>query len=141
MGTMRCMGTSSGDELRCQGLNFAGADLSRLDLRHINFKMANLAGANLSMCNLEYVNFENADLRGANLEGANLNGSCFARSNCNEARFVRCNFFTESAANNAPGGRRTTPDQRAAHNAHNGPFGQWWVDQHGAWRELLGSAV
>lgn len=33
------MRTSHENELRFQGVNMAGADLSRLDLRHINFKV------------------------------------------------------------------------------------------------------
>lgn len=52
----------------CQGLNFNGADLSRLDLRYINFKMANLRGANLSHANLSGANLERADLSMACLD-------------------------------------------------------------------------
>lgn len=58
--------------LRClfpsQGLNFSGADLSRLDLRYINFKMANLSRCNLTYANLCCSNLERADLSGANLD-------------------------------------------------------------------------
>lgn len=35
------MSTSNITELRFQGVNLAGADLSRLDLRNINFKVIN----------------------------------------------------------------------------------------------------
>lgn len=52
----------------CQGLNFNGADLSRLDLRYINFKMANLRGANLTHTNLSGANLERADLSMACLD-------------------------------------------------------------------------
>lgn len=51
-----------------QGLNFNGADLSRLDLRYINFKMANLRGVNLSHANLSGANLERADLSMACLD-------------------------------------------------------------------------
>lgn len=51
-----------------QGLNFSGADLSRLDLRYINFKMANLSRCNLMHANLCCSNLERADLSGANLD-------------------------------------------------------------------------
>lgn len=51
-----------------QGLNFSGADLSRLDLRYINFKMANLSRCNLTHANLCCSNLERADLSGANLD-------------------------------------------------------------------------
>ena len=33
------MGTPTSSELRFQGVNLVGADLSRLDLRNINFKV------------------------------------------------------------------------------------------------------
>lgn len=51
-----------------KGLNFSGADLSRLDLRYINFKMANLSRCNLTHANLCCSNLERADLSGANLD-------------------------------------------------------------------------
>lgn len=51
-----------------QGLNFQTANLSRLDLRYINFKYAILRNANLSGANLSYCNFERADLSGAVLD-------------------------------------------------------------------------
>uniref|UniRef100_A0A672QYQ5 BTB/POZ domain-containing protein KCTD9 n=1 Tax=Sinocyclocheilus grahami TaxID=75366 RepID=A0A672QYQ5_SINGR len=59
-----------------QGLNFSGADLSRLDLRYINFKMANLSRCNLTYANLCCSNLErNCDLSGCDLQEANLRGS------------------------------------------------------------------
>lgn len=51
-----------------QGLNFSGADLSRLDLRYINFKMANLSRCNLAHANLCCANLERADLSGSVLD-------------------------------------------------------------------------
>uniref|UniRef100_A0A8C8J6R6 BTB/POZ domain-containing protein KCTD9 n=1 Tax=Oncorhynchus tshawytscha TaxID=74940 RepID=A0A8C8J6R6_ONCTS len=62
------LATPTKSELRCQGLNFSGADLSRLDLRYINFKMANLSRCNLTHANLCCSNLERADLSGANLD-------------------------------------------------------------------------
>lgn len=46
----------------------AEADLSRLDLRHINFKYANLHKAKLTGANLSYCCLERTDLSQANLE-------------------------------------------------------------------------
>lgn len=43
-------------------MNFTNANLSKLDLRYINFKYAVLKNANLSGANLSYCNFERADL-------------------------------------------------------------------------------
>lgn len=52
-------------QLRFQGVNLEGADLSYLDLRNTNFKHANmprvnLTGANLSYCNMERANLSNS---------------------------------------------------------------------------------
>ncbi|NWY67401.1 KCTD9 protein, partial [Erithacus rubecula] len=62
------LATPTKSELRCQGLNFSGADLSRLDLRYINFKMANLSRCNLAHANLCCANLERADLSGSVLD-------------------------------------------------------------------------
>lgn len=61
----------------CQGLNFNGADLSRLDLRYINFKMANLRGTNLTHSNLSGANLERADLSMASLDVSVMTGLLF----------------------------------------------------------------
>ena len=45
-----------------------GADLSNLDLRYINFKLANLAGCDLSGADLGNCCLERADLTGACLD-------------------------------------------------------------------------
>uniref|UniRef100_A0AAR2KWE4 KHA domain-containing protein n=1 Tax=Pygocentrus nattereri TaxID=42514 RepID=A0AAR2KWE4_PYGNA len=86
------LATPTKSELRCQGLNFSGADLSRLDLRYINFKMANLSRCNLSQANLCCSNLERADLSGANLDGANLQGVKMLCSNAEGASLKGCNF-------------------------------------------------
>ncbi|XP_040013655.1 BTB/POZ domain-containing protein KCTD9b isoform X1 [Xiphias gladius] len=86
------LATTTKSELRCQGLNFNGADLSRLDLRYINFKMANLRGANLTHANLSGANLERADLSMACLDGANLQGVKMLCTNAEGASLRSCNF-------------------------------------------------
>lgn len=54
---LRLLSTPTNKELRCQGMNFTNANLSKLDLRYINFKYAVLKNANLSGANLSYCNF------------------------------------------------------------------------------------
>ncbi|XP_054167125.1 BTB/POZ domain-containing protein KCTD9-like [Oppia nitens] len=78
--------TATSSELRFQGVNLAGADLSRLDLSYINFKYANLKGARLQGANLSYCCLERADLSSSNIEGATLFGCkmvCANLENCN----------------------------------------------------------
>lgn len=86
------LATPTKSELRCQGLNFSGADLSRLDLRYINFKMANLSRCNLTHANLCGTNLERADLSNANLDGANLQGVKMLCTNAEGASLKGCNF-------------------------------------------------
>ncbi|KTG42406.1 hypothetical protein cypCar_00011162 [Cyprinus carpio] len=86
------LATPTKSELRCQGLNFSGADLSRLDLRYINFKMANLSRCNLTHANLCGTNLERADLSSANLDGANLQGVKMLCTNAEGASLKGCNF-------------------------------------------------
>uniref|UniRef100_A0A8C2HJG2 Potassium channel tetramerization domain containing 9b n=1 Tax=Cyprinus carpio TaxID=7962 RepID=A0A8C2HJG2_CYPCA len=86
------LATPTKSELRCQGLNFSGADLSRLDLRYINFKMANLSRCNLTHANLCGTNLERADLSSANLDGANLQGVKMLCTNAEGASLIGCNF-------------------------------------------------
>ncbi|XP_060712387.1 BTB/POZ domain-containing protein KCTD9 isoform X2 [Hemiscyllium ocellatum] len=86
------LATPTKSELRCQGLNFRGTDLSRLDLRYINFKMANLSNCNLSHANLCSSNLERADLSGAILDGANLQGVKMLCCNAEGASLKGCNF-------------------------------------------------
>ncbi|XP_035891410.1 BTB/POZ domain-containing protein KCTD9 [Anopheles stephensi] len=59
-------------ELRFQGVHLAGINLSKMDLRNINFKYACLSHCNLSNANLSWCCLERAELRFANLEGAKL---------------------------------------------------------------------
>lgn len=66
-------------ELRFQGVNLRGADLSKLDLRSINFKYANLHGCKLIGANLSWCCLERADLSHAILDGAQLLG-CVEKS-------------------------------------------------------------
>lgn len=89
---MSLMTTPTNCELRCQGLNFAGADLSKLDLRHVNFKYANLRHVNLSGANLSYCNFERSDLCGATLDGATLLGVKMLCTQLDGASLRSCNF-------------------------------------------------
>ncbi|XP_012972743.1 BTB/POZ domain-containing protein KCTD9 isoform X1 [Mesocricetus auratus] len=86
------LATPTKSELRCQGLNFSGADLSRLDLRYINFKMANLSRCNLAHANLCCANLERADLSGSVLDCANLQGVKMLCSNAEGASLRLCNF-------------------------------------------------
>ncbi|KAM4676214.1 BTB/POZ domain-containing protein KCTD9 isoform 2-T2 [Discoglossus pictus] len=86
------LATPTKSELRCQGLNFSGTDLSRLDLRYINFKMANLSRCNLSHANLCGASLERADLSGSVLDGANLQGVKMLCSNAEGASLKGCNF-------------------------------------------------
>uniref|UniRef100_A0A8C6K8Q6 BTB/POZ domain-containing protein KCTD9 n=1 Tax=Nothobranchius furzeri TaxID=105023 RepID=A0A8C6K8Q6_NOTFU len=79
-------------EALIKGLNFTGADLSRLDLRYINFKMANLRGTNLSHANLSGANLERADLSLACLDAANLQGVKMLCTNAEGASLRGCNF-------------------------------------------------
>lgn len=79
-------------ELRFQGVNLAGADLRRLDMRRINFKYANLSRCQLSFANLSNCCLERADLSHANLENAQLisvKGLC---ANLEGANLKNANF-------------------------------------------------
>lgn len=88
----RLIATPPDWELRCQGINFEEANLSKLDLRHVNFKYAVLRRANLSSANLSFCNFERADLAGAKLDGANLLGVKMLCANLEAASMHACNF-------------------------------------------------
>lgn len=89
---LRLMNTPSNCELRCQGLNFTGANLSKLDLRYVNFKYAVLRRANLCGANLSYCNFERADMSGALLNNSNLLGAKMVCVNLEGASLQGCNF-------------------------------------------------
>ncbi|XP_070539871.1 BTB/POZ domain-containing protein KCTD9-like [Ptychodera flava] len=86
------MKTPTTSQLRCQGVNFHGADLSKLDLRSINFKSANLSRADLSGANLSFCSLERANLSGAKLDGADLQGVKMVLANLEGASLRGCNF-------------------------------------------------
>ena len=69
-----------------------GADLSKLDLRCINFKYAKLKGCQLHGANLSKCNMERADLSNAHLDGAQLLGVRMVCSNLEKASLQNCNF-------------------------------------------------
>ncbi|PSN30952.1 BTB/POZ domain-containing protein KCTD9 [Blattella germanica] len=79
-------------ELRFQGVNLAGSDLSRLDLRNINFKYACLHGCRMVGANLSWCCLERADLSHAQLEGAQLLGVKMLCANLEGANLRGCNF-------------------------------------------------
>lgn len=79
-------------ELRFQGVNLAGSDLSRLDLRSINFKYACLHGCRMVGANLSWCSMERADLSHAQLEGAQLLGVKMLCANLEGANLRGCNF-------------------------------------------------
>ncbi|XP_026283791.1 BTB/POZ domain-containing protein KCTD9 isoform X1 [Frankliniella occidentalis] len=79
-------------ELRFQGVNLAGSDLSRLDLRYINFKYACLHGCRMVGANLSWCCLERADLSHAQLEGAHLLGVKMLCANLEGANLRGCNF-------------------------------------------------
>ncbi|XP_033756083.1 BTB/POZ domain-containing protein KCTD9-like isoform X1 [Pecten maximus] len=89
---LRLLSTPTNKELRCQGMNFTGANLSKLDLRYINFKYAILKNANLAGANLSYCNFERADLNKTILDSANLLGVKMLCANLEGASLRGCNF-------------------------------------------------
>ncbi|CAG9862364.1 unnamed protein product [Phyllotreta striolata] len=79
-------------ELRFQGVNLAGSDLSRLDLRNINFKYANLQMCNLMSSNLSWCCLERADLSFAVLDSAQLLGVKSLCANFKGVSMKNCNF-------------------------------------------------
>ncbi|XP_050698620.1 BTB/POZ domain-containing protein KCTD9-like [Eriocheir sinensis] len=79
-------------ELRFQGVSLRCADLSKLDLRNINFKFADLSGCNLSGANLNGCCLERANLSGATLEGAQLLNVRLLCANLEGANLRACNF-------------------------------------------------
>lgn len=87
-------------ELRFQGVDLTGANLSKLDLRSINFKYAILKNANLSGCNLSYACLERADLSGCNLDGANLFGVRMICANLENSSLRGVNAEVDSSISN-----------------------------------------
>jgi uncharacterized protein YjbI with pentapeptide repeats len=68
-------------------VDFTGANLSNLDLSHINFEGVSLGGANLSHSNLQWSNFSGVKCMLANFEGANLHLSDFTGALAINANF------------------------------------------------------
>ncbi|CAL1525959.1 unnamed protein product [Lymnaea stagnalis] len=97
---LRLLATPTNQELRCQGMNFSGANLSKLDLRYINFKYAILKNANLSGANLSFCNFERADLCKAFIDSANLMGVKMLCANL-EGTSMRGCYFEDPAGSRA----------------------------------------
>nr|XP_018905383.1 PREDICTED: BTB/POZ domain-containing protein KCTD9 [Bemisia tabaci] len=87
-------------ELRFQGVNLAGADLSRLDLRYINFKYACLHGCRMNGANLSWCWLERADLSHAQMEGAQLLGVRMLCANLESANLRGC-YFEDPAGSRA----------------------------------------
>uniref|UniRef100_A0A2K6P112 BTB domain-containing protein n=1 Tax=Rhinopithecus roxellana TaxID=61622 RepID=A0A2K6P112_RHIRO len=79
------LATPTKSELRCQGLNFSGADLSRLVLDCANLqgikigyiKKCKVKNCNLRGTTLAGTDLENCDLSGCDLQEANLRGAVF----------------------------------------------------------------
>ena len=89
---LRLLSTPTDKELRCQGMDFTGSNLSKLDLRYINFKYAILKNANLAGANLSYCNFERADLSHTKMDSSNLLGAKMLCANLEGASLRGCNF-------------------------------------------------
>jgi len=73
-------------------MDFSGADLSKLDLRYINFKLAILRNCNLSQTDLSYASLERTDLSGSILDGANLQGARMICCVAERSSMIKCNF-------------------------------------------------
>ena len=86
------LATPTTASLRCQGISLEGVDLSRLDLRCINFKMACLRGAKLEGADLSHCSLQMADLRHANLDGATLRGVKMLRVSLQGTSLQDCDF-------------------------------------------------
>ena len=97
---MRLMATPTGTELRCQGVNFSHIDLSKLDLRNINFKYTVMKNADLSGANLVECNFERADMSNCILDGAKLMGVRMLCVNLENASMKNC-YFEDPAGKQA----------------------------------------
>ena len=93
--------TESHRELRFQGLNLTGADMSKLDLRNINFKYAKMKGCSLKGANLTSCNLERADISSSCLDGAQLAGVRMLCTNLESASLKKCNFECPAGILNA----------------------------------------
>lgn len=83
-------------ELRFQGVDLTGANLSRLDLHKINFKYAILKNCNLTGCNFSSACLERADLSGCTLDNAILSGVRMICANLEGSSLKGINAETDS---------------------------------------------
>ena len=77
-----------------QPADFAGRDLSFLDLSDIDFKKANLAGANLYGTDLSHSNLSGTNLSGARLDRSTIIGANFAGADLTHASLLRPAAFS-----------------------------------------------
>lgn len=78
-------------------IDFAGKDLSELDLAGIDFKSASLAKANLYGADLSRANLKAVDLSGAKLDRAVLTRADFSGANLEGASILKPSVFTTPA--------------------------------------------
>jgi uncharacterized protein YjbI with pentapeptide repeats len=79
-------------EVNLSGKNLRDANLNGSDLSRANLNGANLCGANLNGANLNGANLNGANLNGANLNGANLNGANLCGANLCGANLCGANL-------------------------------------------------
>ncbi|MFM9843022.1 MAG: pentapeptide repeat-containing protein [Dongiaceae bacterium] len=77
--------------------DFAGLDLSFLDLTGLDFSAANLAGVNLFGSELDHADLSDANLAGAMLDRTVIIGTSFARANRTGVKLRRPAAFTTLA--------------------------------------------
>jgi len=77
-----------------QPADFAGRDLSLLDLSDIDFKKANLAGADLYGTDISHSNLSGTNLSGARLDRSVIIGADFAGANMSQASLLRPAAFS-----------------------------------------------
>ena len=88
--------------------DFAGLDLSFLDLTGLDFSAANLAGVNMFGSELDHADLSDANLAGAMLDRTVIIGTSFARANMTGVKLRRPAAFTtlEVRDHEAPNFRR-----------------------------------
>lgn len=74
-------------------------NLSRMDLRNVNFSNANLAGADLREANLKETNFTGTILKGADLTGTNISEAVLLGVDLTNAKFDRFRLNSSAQAN------------------------------------------
>jgi len=86
------MSTPSNYILRCKGLDFSNADLSKLDLKHINFAGAKLCGVNFEGADLYGAVLDKADMTNVILDGAYVAGVSMEGAILDGASIKNCSF-------------------------------------------------